>query len=49
MKKLCKGRYKIMQNYNDLYIDIVLFEVDDIVTASRGGVDYTDDDLGWGE
>jgi hypothetical protein len=40
-----------MQNYNDLYIDIVLFEVDDIVKTSPGGVDYDSvrDDLGWGD
>ena len=38
-----------MYSYNDLYIDIVLFETDDIVTASDGGVDYRDSDLGWGD
>ena len=38
-----------MYSYNELYIDIVLFEVDDIVTSSPGGVDYGDEDLGWGE
>ena len=38
-----------MHYYNELSIDIVFFDMDDIVTASKGGVDYEDDSLGWGE
>ena len=37
--------------YNELSIDIILFETDDIVTTS-GGIDYDEvdgsDELGWG-
>ena len=38
-----------MHYYNELSIDIVLFDMDDIVTTSPGGVDYGSSDLGWGE
>ena len=38
-----------MKQYNEMYIEIILFSQDDIVKTSPGGVDFGSDDLGWGE
>ncbi len=41
-----------MQKYEEVRIEIVFFQMDDIVTASPGGIEYGKDedsgDLGWG-
>ncbi len=36
-----------MKIYEELSLEILLFQVDDIVTTSPGGVDFEDDGLGW--
>lgn len=42
-----------MQQYQELFVEIIVFQQNDIVTTSPGGVDYDKDSsggsLGWGE
>ncbi len=38
-----------MKVYEEVYIDLVWLRVEDVITASPGGVDFGDSDLGWGE
>jgi hypothetical protein len=38
-----------MKIYEELSLEILLFQADDVVRTSRGGVDFGDDDLGWGD
>ena len=38
-----------MKIYENLSLEIVLFQADDIVTSSPGGVDFGDEGLGWGD
>ena len=38
-----------MQQYQELSVEIIVFQQNDIVTTSPGGVDFKDPELGWGE
>ena len=38
-----------MKIYENLSLEILLFQADDIVTSSPGGVDFGNEDLGWGD
>ena len=38
-----------MKQYKELDIQIIIFQTEDIVTTSPGGIDFEDDDLGWEE
>ena len=38
-----------MKIYENLSLEILLFQADDIVRTSPGGVDFGNEDLGWGD
>ena len=38
----------VMRKYKELKIKIIFATMDDVITASRGGVDYDNDTLDWG-
>ena len=37
-----------MKQYKELDIQIIIFQTEDIVTTSPGGIDFKDEDLNWG-
>ena len=37
-----------MQQYQELFVEVIVFQQNDIVTTSPGGVAFDSSDLGWG-